>query len=107
MTDLAKLESETLAAIAAADTLDALETVRIAALGKQGSVSALLKTLGAMSPEERQEKGPLINGLREAVSSAISQKKAALEAALLNARLATEPVSYTHLRRGSPAHDRQ
>lgn len=90
MTDLAQLESETLAAIAAADTLEALEAVRIAALGKQGSVSALLKTLGAMSPEDRQVKGPLINGLREAVSTALSTRKAGLESALLNARLASE-----------------
>lgn len=90
MTELATLESETLAAIGAAETLDALETVRIAALGKQGSVSALLKTLGAMSPEERQEKGPLINGLRQAVTDAIGTKKAELESAQLDARLATE-----------------
>lgn len=90
MTDLATLETETLTAIAAAETLDALEAVRIAALGKQGSVSALLKTLGTMSPEERQEKGPLINGLREAVTGAIAAKKTALESALLNERLATE-----------------
>ncbi len=90
MTDLAQLESETLAAIAAADTLEALEAVRIAALGKQGSVSALLKTLGTMSPEDRQVKGPLINGLREAVSTALSTRKARLESALLNARLASE-----------------
>lgn len=90
MTDLATLETETLAAIAAAESLDTLEAVRIAALGKQGSISAQLKTLGAMSPEERQEKGPLINGLREAVSAAIAAKKAALESALLNQRLATE-----------------
>ncbi len=90
MTELANLETETLAAIAAAEGLDALESVRIAALGKQGSVSALLKTLGAMSPEERQEKGPLINGLRQAVTDAIAAKKAALESAQLDARLATE-----------------
>ncbi len=90
MTKLATLETETLAAIAAAGTLDALEAARIAALGKQGSVSALLKTLGTMSPEERQEKGPLINGLRQAVTDAIAAKKAALESAQLDARLATE-----------------
>lgn len=90
MTEFATLETDTLGAIAAAETLDALETVRIAALGKQGSVSALLKTLGAMSPEERQQRGPLINGLRQAVTDAIAAKKAALESAQLDARLATE-----------------
>ena len=90
MTVIATLQSETLAALAAADTLDALETVRISALGKQGRVSALLKTMGAMSPEERQAQGPIINGLRETVTSAIANKKAELEAAMLNQRLATE-----------------
>lgn len=76
--------------IAAAADLDALEAVRIALLGKQGSISALLKTLGAMSPEERQNEGPRINGLRIAATDAISAKKAALEGAALDARLATE-----------------
>ena len=90
MTDTETLQSEILAAVAAADSLDALESARVVALGKQGSVSALLKTLGQMSPEERQVLGPVINGLREAVTGAIADKKAALEAAVLNARLATE-----------------
>ncbi|MEP6785266.1 MAG: phenylalanine--tRNA ligase subunit alpha [Sphingomonadales bacterium] len=76
--------------IAAAADLEALEAVRIALLGKQGSISALLKTLGAMSPEERQNEGPRINGLRVAATDAIAAKKAALEGAALDARLATE-----------------
>jgi phenylalanyl-tRNA synthetase alpha chain len=95
MTDIATLKSQTLADIGAVVTVDALEAVRIAALGKQGSVSALLKSLGGMSPEERQAQGPLINGLREAVTEAITSKKAALEAAALNARLATERLDMT------------
>ncbi|MFM9853171.1 MAG: phenylalanine--tRNA ligase subunit alpha [Sphingomonadaceae bacterium] len=89
------LRTETLAAIAAADNLDALEAVRIAALGKQGSISALLKTLGQMSPEERQVQGPLINGLRESVTQAIADKKAALDASALDARLASERLDMT------------
>lgn len=95
MTDIATLQSELTAAIEAADTLDALEAVRISALGKQGSVSALLKTMGAMSPDERQTQGPLINGLRETVTAALAAKKAAMEAALLNERLATERLDMT------------
>ena len=95
MTDLAKLQSQILAAIDAAATPDALEAVRIDALGKQGSVSGLLKTLGAMSPEERQQQGPVINGLREAVTNAIAAKKAALDTAILNQRLATERLDMT------------
>jgi phenylalanyl-tRNA synthetase alpha chain len=90
MTDLTKLETETLSAINAADTLDALDGVRVSALGKQGNVSALLKTMGQMSPEERQTQGPIINGLRETVTAAIADKKTALETAALNQRLATE-----------------
>ncbi len=95
MTDIATLQSETLAAINAADSIDALEVVRVAALGKQGSVSGLLKTLGGMSVEDRQIQGPIINGLRETVAAALSEKKAALETALLNKRLGTERVDMT------------
>ncbi len=95
MTDITTLQSETLTAITAADTLDALEAVRIDALGKQGKVSALLKSLGSMSPEERQVQGPIINGLREAVSAAIAGRKAGLEAAALDSRLATERLDMT------------
>jgi phenylalanyl-tRNA synthetase alpha chain len=93
--DIATLKTQTLAAIDAASDLDGLEAVRIDALGKQGSVSALLKSLGGMTPEERQVQGPVINGLREAVTGAISDKKAALETAALNARLATERLDMT------------
>ncbi len=95
MTDIATLQTELMAAIDSADTLDALEAVRISALGKQGSVSALLKTMGAMSPDERQTQGPIINGLRESVTAALAAKKAALETAELNRRLASECVDMT------------
>lgn len=95
MTDIANLQSELIAAIDGADTADALEAVRIAALGKQGSVSALLKTMGAMSPDERQVQGPIINGLRETVTAALAAKKVALETAALNERLATEWLDMT------------
>lgn len=95
MTDIATLQTQILTAIDAAGTPDALEAVRIDALGKQGSVSALLKTLGQMSPEERQVQGPVINGLREAVTAAIAAKKDALESDILNQRLATEQLDMT------------
>ena len=95
MTDIATLQSQTLADIGTVETMDALEAIRITALGKQGSVSALLKSLGGMMPEERQAQGPVINGLREAVTAAIADKKAALEGAILNARLATERLDMT------------
>ena len=95
MKNIATLQTDLMGAIGSADTLDALEAVRIAALGKQGSVSALLKTMGSMSPEERQTQGPIINGLRESITSALTLKKADLETADLNRRLASERVDMT------------
>ena len=95
MKNIATLQTDLMGAIGSADTLDALEAVQIAALGKQGSVSALLKTMGSMSPEERQTQGPIINGLRESITSALASKKADLETADLNRRLASERVDMT------------
>jgi phenylalanyl-tRNA synthetase alpha chain len=95
MTDLTALESELLAAVRAANDLAALETVRVAALGKQGSISGLLKGLGAMSPDERKEQGPKINGLRDRVQGAIAARKAELETAALAEKLASERVDLT------------
>jgi phenylalanyl-tRNA synthetase alpha chain len=95
MSEIAALKAGLLADIHQADTLDAVEALRIGALGKSGVVTGLLKTLGAMSPEERQEKGPHIQDLRESVTAAIADKKAALEAAALTARLASETIDMT------------
>jgi phenylalanyl-tRNA synthetase alpha chain len=95
MSGILELQTQILAAIDAANTPDALEAVRIDALGKQGSVSALLKTLGGMTAEERQVQGPVINGLREAVTGAIAAKKDAMDTAILNERLATEQLDMT------------
>ena len=93
--DYQAISQGALARIAAADTLDAVEALRIEFLGKQGSVSALLKTLGGLSPEERQTTGPKIHALREGVTEALAAAKAALEAAALEARLAAETIDLT------------
>jgi phenylalanyl-tRNA synthetase alpha chain len=95
MNDLDQMQSDLGARIAAVGSLDGLETIRIEALGKQGSVSALLKSLGGMTPEQRSSEGPRINGLREAVTSALAARKADLESAALAARLASERVDLT------------
>jgi len=92
MTDLNILEADVLAQVAGATDLQALDAVRVAAVGKTGSISGLLKTLGAMSPEERKTQGAAINALRDKVTEAIAAKKAALEAAELDARLASETL---------------
>jgi len=95
MSNLDQLQSGLLAEIDAATDLAEIEAIRVKALGKQGLVTALLKTLGGMSPEQRQIEGPRIQGAREAVADAIATRKAALEAAALDARLATERLDMT------------
>ncbi len=95
MTDLSTLEAELSARIAAAPDAAALEAVRVAALGKSGAISGLLKSLGGMSPDARREQGPLINGLRDRIAAVLAERKAALEAAELGARLAAERVDLT------------
>jgi phenylalanyl-tRNA synthetase alpha chain len=95
MADLDRLSADLLQRIEAAADLAALEAERVAALGKQGAVTQLLKSLGGMTPEERQAEGPRIHGLREQVGEAIAQRKAALEAEALERRLATEALDMT------------
>lgn len=95
MSDAKTLQAEITAAIDTAADLAALEELRVSSLGKKGAVSALLKTLGAMSPEERQINGPLFNQLRDTISVAIADKKALLEGAALSARLVAETQDMT------------
>jgi phenylalanyl-tRNA synthetase alpha chain len=94
-TDLEQLGADLLAAIDAAAGLDALEAVRVHALGKQGAVTGLLKTLGGMTPEQRQVEGPRIHSLRESITQAIATRKTGLEQAALDARLASETLDMT------------
>ncbi|WP_228242661.1 phenylalanine--tRNA ligase subunit alpha [Porphyrobacter sp. GA68] len=72
-----------------------VEAIRIEALGKQGWLSALMKTLGSMSPEERTREAPRIQEMRATIASAIDERKAALEAAALERRLQTERLDLT------------
>ncbi len=95
MSELENLEQSLLGAIAAANDEAALEEVRVGALGKKGRISELLKSLGAMTPEERKTKGPAINGLRDRVTGAIAARKAALENAELTRRLMDERIDVT------------
>ena len=95
MSEIANLKAGLIADIAAADTLEALEALRVGAMGKNGVVTGLLKTLGPMSPEDRLEKGPPIQDLRESVAAALAARKAALEQAALDAQLAAEKIDMT------------
>jgi phenylalanyl-tRNA synthetase alpha chain len=95
MSDLDQLRNDLLARIAAAQDLPALENERVAALGKQGRITSLLKTLGGMTSDQRQSEGPRIHALRETVTEALASRKAALEAAELERKLATERLDMT------------
>ncbi|GAA4710198.1 phenylalanine--tRNA ligase subunit alpha [Sphingomonas lutea] len=78
--------------IAAAGSLQALDAVRVAALGKSGSITAMLKSLGAMDPATRAAEAPKIHALREQISTALAERKTALEDAELDRKLATETI---------------
>ena len=97
------LENSLMTSIAAASDEAAIEAVRISALGKKGSVSELLKSLGAMSPDERKAAGPAINILKERVTEALTARKSDLRDAAINARLITEKVDVTLPVAQSPA----
>ena len=82
------VETEVEESIRNAADLAALDALRVELLGKTGSISAMLKSLGGMSPDERRVQGPAINGLRDRVASAIAARKAELETLALDAELA-------------------
>jgi phenylalanyl-tRNA synthetase alpha chain len=103
LADIAQLEKELLTAVDKTADETALEAVRITALGKNGSVSALLKTLGGMTPDERKAQGPVINGLKDRVTAAIAARKEALGAAALDQRLNSESIDVTLPPRAAPA----
>lgn len=84
------LRGETLQSIAAAASPDALEAVRVAVLGKSGSITQLMKSLGGLAADERMRVAPVYQALREEISAALDAKKADLGSAALAARLASE-----------------
>jgi len=88
--------------IAAASDDAALEQVRVSALGKKGSISALLAGLGKMSPEERKEQGPVINGLKNDIAAKIEARRSELRAVVLEKRLASEKLDVTLPLRPAP-----
>ena len=86
---------EALARIAAAATLDALESQRVSLLGKSGAITAQLKLLGKLDPAQRKEQGERINSAKDRLLEALAARKAALEEAAFVARLAAEHVDVT------------
>ena len=92
---LPDITSHTLKSIAEAISTKALEELRVSVLGKSGALTAELKTLGSLPPEERKAKGAEVNRVKDEITTALEAKKAALEAAELNARLASETIDVT------------
>jgi phenylalanyl-tRNA synthetase alpha chain len=95
MTDLTAIETDLMARVAGAADEAALEAVRVAALGKSGTISGLLASLGKMAPDERKTAGAAFNALRDRVQSVITERKDTLGAAAMDARLAAETVDVT------------
>jgi len=100
--ELIELETDLKCRIDAAASEAVLEEVRVAAIGKKGVISERMKTLGHMTPDERQQMGPLLNGLKARVTEAIAARKDVLKAEALDARLAGEAVDITLSARADP-----
>ena len=81
--------------IAAAASLESLDSLRVALLGKSGAITAALKSLGALPPDERKARGAEVNRAKESIADAIAARKATLEQASLDRRLASERIDIT------------
>ena len=95
MSDIENLTAKALADIAAADSPQAIEALRVALLGKSGSVTAQLKQLGTLPADQRKAAGEAINRARDTLGTALAQRKSALDDAALDARLASETIDVT------------
>jgi len=95
MSDIETLTGQALADVAAAQDPERLEALRVALLGKSGSITAQLKQLGSLPADQRKQAGEAINIARDAVSTALAQRRQVLEQAALDARLAGERIDIT------------
>src|SRR3546814_379544 len=95
MENLEELQNSLLHRVAAAGDLEALESLRVQALGKKGEVTQRLKTLASLSPDARKEAGQSLNRVKDAVAEAIEARRADLQESALEARLAGEAVDVT------------
>jgi phenylalanyl-tRNA synthetase alpha chain len=95
MENLEELQNSLLDRVAAAGDLEALESLRVQALGKKGEVTQRLKGLAGLSPDERREAGQSLNRVKDAVTEAIEARRADLEERALEGRLASEAVDIT------------
>lgn len=95
MSNLNEIEKQVSQAIAAANDIKTLEETRVGALGKNGSVTGLLKTISTLPVEERKNFGQEVNVLKTKLAEAIDQRAQTLKMAALNKRLETETVDIT------------
>ncbi len=98
--ELSQLQTNACEDIAAASDLDALDRVRVSLLGKSGLITARLKTLGQLAPEERRATGQEINKVKAQLVQAIESRRAELETAQLDAELAAESIDVSLPGRG-------
>ncbi len=95
MENLEQLQRQALERVEAAENVEALEAARVRALGKKGEITQLMKTLGGLSPDERRAAGQALNRAKDKIAVAIEARRELLEAAALEARLATESIDVT------------
>jgi len=95
MSYLDALESEILKKVEAAANLAALEDARVEALGKSGALTQRLRSLGGLSPEERQTVAPRLNAIKDKAQAALAARKSMLENAALTEKLASEKTDST------------
>jgi phenylalanyl-tRNA synthetase alpha chain len=100
MSEIEALTRSALAEVEAAASLDALESLRVSLLGKQGRITGQLKQLGQLPPEQRKAAGEAVNRARDALTEAIAARRQVLEQAALAARLASERIDVTLPGRG-------
>ncbi len=100
MTDIETLQQGYLSSIQDTTDLATLEAIRLDAVGKQGKISGLMKTLGKMDAEERKTKGALFNEVRTKIASALDERKATLAAVELDRKLASESLDVSLSSRG-------
>jgi phenylalanyl-tRNA synthetase alpha chain len=99
-TNLEQLAGDAQRRIAACADLAALEALKVELFGKKGAVTALLKTLGGLAPDERRAAGARINAARDELAAAVAERQAALEAAQLDRELAAGRIDVTQPGRG-------
>ena len=95
MQDYGKLKNEVLIKIKEANSLDDLENLRVQVLGKKGSITSLMKQLGALEPDKRREAGQILNSLQKNIIESIDNKKSSLEETYLNEKLKNEALDIT------------